>query len=201
MKKEYNILLVESSFIVLEGLTNIIKSIDSDIVITAIDSLGSSYKIENPGKYDIVIVNPIFLNNCNNAINKFSSHFKDNNLIGLVVTVYDRMFRSLFQDYVYINDSKELICNTISKYLTIKNGTKSISGNLLTDRETDVLKLLAKGKSNKEIADELFISIHTVVTHRKNLGRKINVKSTAAMAIYAVANNIIDLNESLKSLK
>lgn len=63
------------------------------------------------------------------------------------------------------------------------------------------MKLLAIGKSNKEIADELYISIHTVVTHRKNITNKLGIKSAAAMAIYAVANNIIDLNDSLNLIK
>ena len=54
---------------------------------------------------------------------------------------------------------------------------------------------------NKEIAEELFISIHTVVTHRKNITNKLGIKSTAEMAIYDVANNIIDINESLKLIK
>ena len=65
----------------------------------------------------------------------------------------------------------------------------------LSDREKDVLIEVVRGRSNKEIADVLFISMHTVITHRKNITRKLNIHSTAGLTIYAIVNKLVDLKE------
>ncbi len=67
----------------------------------------------------------------------------------------------------------------------------------LSERERDVLIQVVNGLSNKEIADKLFISIHTVMTHRKNITRKLNIHSTAGLTIYAIVNKLINI-DSLK---
>ena len=64
----------------------------------------------------------------------------------------------------------------------------------LSDREKDILVQIVKGLSNKEIADVLFISPHTVITHRKNITRKLNIHSTAGLTIYAIVNNLVGIN-------
>lgn len=64
----------------------------------------------------------------------------------------------------------------------------------LSDRERDVLIQVVRGLSNKEIADVLCISTHTVISHRKNIARKLNIHSTAGLTIYAIVNKMVDLN-------
>ena len=64
----------------------------------------------------------------------------------------------------------------------------------LTEREKDVLIQVVRGLSNKEIADVLCISQHTVISHRKNITRKLNIHSTAGLTIYAIVNKLVDLN-------
>lgn len=64
----------------------------------------------------------------------------------------------------------------------------------LSDRERDVLVQIVRGLSNKEIADTLCISVHTVTTHRKNITRKLNIHSTAGLTIYAIVNQLVNIN-------
>ena len=64
----------------------------------------------------------------------------------------------------------------------------------LSEREKDVLIQIVRGLSNKEIADALCISTHTVITHRKNITRKLNIHSTAGLTIYAIVNKLVNLN-------
>ncbi len=64
--------------------------------------------------------------------------------------------------------------------------------NELTQREKEILKQVAMGYSNKEIADSLFISIHTVITHRKNITGKLGIKSISGLTVYAIINRLID---------
>lgn len=65
---------------------------------------------------------------------------------------------------------------------------------ILSAREKEVLVQLVKGLSNKEIADVLCLSTHTVMSHRKNIARKLNIHSTAGLTIYAIVNGIVNLD-------
>ena len=64
----------------------------------------------------------------------------------------------------------------------------------LSDRERDVLIQVVRGLSNKEIADVLCISMHTVISHRKHIAAKLNIHSTAGLTVYAIVNKLIDIN-------
>ena len=66
---------------------------------------------------------------------------------------------------------------------------------VLTDREKEIVCCVAKGMINKEIAEALFLSIHTVMTHRKNIARKLQIHSVAGLAIYAIAHKLVELSE------
>jgi|WetSurMetagenome_2_1015567.scaffolds.fasta_scaffold73776_4 DNA-binding CsgD family transcriptional regulator len=68
----------------------------------------------------------------------------------------------------------------------------------LSSRETEVLKLVAKGLQNKQIADKLSISLHTVISHRKNITRKLGIKTVSGLTVYALLNGLItskDINK------
>ncbi len=65
----------------------------------------------------------------------------------------------------------------------------------LSHRETDVLKEVARGLTNKEIADKLNISMNTVMTHRKNITAKLNIKTVSGLTFYALMNNLISGDE------
>lgn len=64
----------------------------------------------------------------------------------------------------------------------------------LSDREIEVLSLVAQGKINKEIADQLCIGLTTVITHRKNIQEKLGIKTVSALTIYAVTHGYVDIN-------
>jgi len=66
------------------------------------------------------------------------------------------------------------------------------NGDAISEREKDIIRCLVQGMSNKEIASHLFISVNTVITHRRNIARKLQIRSLAGLTIYAIANNIID---------
>lgn len=66
---------------------------------------------------------------------------------------------------------------------------------LLSAREKDIVVCVARGLSNKEIADYLNLSVHTVATHRRNISSKLQIHSTAGLTIYAIANKLVDLKD------
>ena len=65
----------------------------------------------------------------------------------------------------------------------------------LSDREKEVLVGIVKGKTNKEIADDLNLSVHTIISHRKNITRKLDIKSSSGLTIYAIMNNLIAIGD------
>ncbi len=65
----------------------------------------------------------------------------------------------------------------------------------LGDREKDIIRCVAQGKSNKEIADELFISVHTVATHRRNIASKLGIHSAAGLTIFAILHKIVNIED------
>lgn len=64
----------------------------------------------------------------------------------------------------------------------------------LSEREKEILVSVAQGLLNKEIADKHHISINTVITHRKNITRKTGIKTVPGLTVYAILNNLIDIN-------
>ena len=82
---------------------------------------------------------------------------------------------------------------TESKQKTKEN--THAAANQLGKRETEIIAYIARGLSNKEIADKLCISVHTVTTHRRNICQKLEIHSPAGLTVYAILNNIIDPSE------
>jgi DNA-binding NarL/FixJ family response regulator len=72
---------------------------------------------------------------------------------------------------------------------------KVLRKQLLSDREIEVLSLVAQGHINKEIAEKLNIGLTTVITHRKNIQEKLGMKSVSALTIYAVMHGYVDINK------
>ncbi len=102
------------------------------------------------------------------------------------------------EDYIFIpairsleerskqSDVSAKISNMISK--------RPNAGDALSDREKEVIIALVQGMANKEIADHLCISTNTVITHRRNIARKLQIHSPAGLTIYAIVNNLVDIS-------
>jgi DNA-binding NarL/FixJ family response regulator len=97
-------------------------------------------------------------------------------------------------------NGERFLCGKVAYYLASSNSIDTIRPQLsqvsceglgITDREIDVIKLIAEGLSNKQIADKLCLSTHTVNTHRKNLMNKLKVNNTAGVLMFAVKNNLL----------
>ena len=73
--------------------------------------------------------------------------------------------------------------------------TDEDKADILSQREKDIIICIAKGLSNKEISDELNISINTVTTHRRNISSKLQIHSIAGITIYAIANGLVRMSE------
>ena len=84
--------------------------------------------------------------------------------------------------------------------IPIEKEEKKSSQDGLSQREKEIITCVVKGMSNKEIADHLFISIHTVITHRRNIARKLEIHSPTLLTVYAIVNKLVDISEVKLSL-
>lgn len=75
------------------------------------------------------------------------------------------------------------------------DGKADSSPSILSEREKEIVRCVAQGKSNKEIGNELFISTHTVATHRRNIGAKLGIHSSGGLIIYALIHNLVELKD------
>ncbi len=100
-------------------------------------------------------------------------------------------------NHLSIRASEEVVIEQLQQILAT-DSSAGLSGDTNKDlsmRETDVLQLIVKGITNKEIADKLNISLNTVLTHRKNITSKLGIKTVSGLTFYAIMNGIISGDE------
>ena len=194
MKSDNKIIIVEPSPIVSAGLASYfddIKQISIVSQLDRIDRLEEKLAAYNP---DILIINPLLIAyDFNEHFMKICRDFSNVIPIALVSSYIDANILKQFKDVIEINDSKQKVVSKIFNLLSDNKSSQEKPESVeLSNRETDVLIALVKGMTNKEISDKLFISIHTVITHRKNIIRKTGIKSVSGLTVYALLNNLVD---------
>jgi DNA-binding NarL/FixJ family response regulator len=103
------------------------------------------------------------------------------------------------------SQNQKFFCNRIVDHLVFQKQedlqfrNTSCAGLHITEREIEIVRLVAEGLSNKEIAEKLFLSTHTVTTHRKNIMSKLQLNNTAGLVLYAVRNDLLGPNRFLFS--
>ena len=131
-----------------------------------------------------------------------SDGLHNNKLTATLHDIYDNeewlRQHAMVEDHIFVPAIRRL--ELLSKQNDV---TRNISGmvmgaaqnfDALSDRERDVIISLVQGMSNKEIADHLCISVNTVITHRRNIARKLQIHSPAGLTIYAIINGLVDIS-------
>ncbi len=129
-------------------------------------------------------------------------------LFDLIICERDLLYHCALEDRIFVPAVKALESKTVRTEQadmaeSDADGAGEESTNTLDDhgdvvltrRERDIVEAIARGLSNKEIADKLFLSVHTVTTHRRNISNKLNIHSTSGLTIYAIMHNILSLDE------
>lgn len=101
------------------------------------------------------------------------------------------MILNEFDEVISIFDTSERIKSKISKLMNLHQ--KGLPEEALSIREQEVLVEIVNGLTNKEIAEKLNLSIHTVTTHRRNISTKLQIHSIAGLTIYAISNQLINV--------
>jgi DNA-binding CsgD family transcriptional regulator len=191
-KKRISIAIAEPSQIVYEGLANIILKAKRNSFVYWLSDFYELDQLINKTGIDLVIINPGIVQNRVSEFIRFKKHHLKISWISLVYSHYDSQLLNQFHDTLSILDSIDTIVNKLTN--VVCNGNDKIVREQLSEREIDVLIQLVNGLSNKEIAEKLNISIHTVISHRKNIIEKTGIRSLPGLTIFAISQNITSVN-------
>ncbi len=191
-----NIALIEPSDIIFEGLVNLIQRGECHYYFYRTSDLEEFGELCIKINFDIAIINPQAIQNRKSEFLKLRRLYPGIRWIGLIYSYFDNDVTGKFDDIINITDSQDLLSEKLRRAMVgCRCEEERQEG--LTERELDVLVLLVKGQSNKEIASNLNISIHTVISHRKNITEKTGIKSLSGLTIYAISKKIVPLDLSL----
>lgn len=190
-----NIAVAESSMIVRTGLISVLKHLSDlniqTLEVTSMEGLQLCMESHRP---DILIVNPMFDGWFN--VEKFKRQYEahEMKLVSLICTVVDSNMLKGYDDSINLFDDMDTLSSKISVMMNVSDEEDS-DQETLSQREKEILGCVVKGMTNKEIAEKLYISVHTVITHRRNITRKLQIHSAAGLTIYAIVNKLVDISE------
>ena len=189
------IAVAESSVIIRSGLTLALKRLPNlkiqPIEILSVDALNDCLRTQYP---DILVVNPTFGDYFDVARFKEETAGKGIRVVALASSFIDASLLSKYDEAISIFDDMETLSGKITRLQNIveeeEEGQESLS-----QREKEIVICVVKGMTNKEIAEKLYLSIHTVITHRRNISRKLQIHSAAGLTIYAIVSRLVELSD------
>lgn len=117
-------------------------------------------------------------------------------MIALVTSFVDASLLSKYDESISIFDDLETLSKKIAGLLDMSSEEDEVdSQDALSQREKEIVICVVKGMTNKEIAEKLFLSIHTVITHRRNISKKLQIHSAAGLTIYSIVNKLVTLSD------
>jgi DNA-binding CsgD family transcriptional regulator len=187
------IAILEPSQIIVEGLSNLLMKQKKNFYIYRFNDLEELKNSSVKEQFQIALINPTTIQNRIADLVKLKNTYPQILWIALIYSFFDEEIIRKFDDTILVTATPDQIARKLGQmnYVNDKNQQEDLS-----DREIEVLSELVKGLSNKEIADKLNISVHTVISHRKNINEKTGIKSLSGLTIYAITRKIIPLNYS-----
>lgn len=193
--EKYKILLIEPSEIIAAGFKAVVsKSVEFEIVNT-LSNL--SYYTPTQSHCDIIVINPAVINYNErfDIRSYFSSENEDISIVALTNSGYEENVMRQYDGCINIYDNSARIVQKLHSAIEEAKQSPKNELNELSTRERDILVAVAKGKTNKEIADEYNISVYTVISHRRNISRKLGINSIPGLTVYAIMNKLIDITD------
>lgn len=189
-------LIIEPSVIIAEGLRHVVENFAGYTVIAVLQDLASGAEtVLDDYDADVVIADPAVFDLQARAGGRDLIRGGLNvPVIALVTSAVDAGLAAGYDGMIYLTDRPDEIEQKLSATMRADASDSKGDGEELSAREKEILVCVAKGMLNKEIADHFNISIYTVITHRKNITRKTGIKTVAGLTVYALLNNLIDMN-------
>jgi DNA-binding NarL/FixJ family response regulator len=198
MNINLKILVAEISSIVRSGMEVQLKRLSGFrfqlIEIARSELIHETIRTHKP---DILIVNPSMIIGFTLQQLKEECGCPAIKCIALLYNLTDRSILRPFDEKINIYDTNDEIRQKLEQLYAeeIQNTTENDEQQILSAREKEIVVCVVKGMTNRSIADRLFLSTHTVITHRRNIARKLQIHSASGLTVYAIVNKLVELKE------
>lgn len=194
MSAPLKITVAEPSVIIRSGIIAILEHSEkfkADVYeVGDMEQLKAALNWQHP---DILMVNPASLGMFSLQQLRKESGNPEMKCVAVQLAFVDNLTLKSYDEAISIYDDAEAIVNKLFK-LT-KDPEQDRRHESLSSREKEVIACVVQGLTNKQIADKLYISTHTVITHRRNIAAKLGIHSPAGLTIYAIVNKLVELDD------
>lgn len=196
MSSPIKIAVAEPSLIIRNGMLSVLKRLSGlniqIVEIPDVSKLDMILRMQHP---DMLIINPMLLGVFSLQQIKGDAEFRKLKCVALQISLTDREAMKDYDQTISVYDTAEQIKEKIQQLQAdLSEGDEEPTVQLST-REKEIIVCVVKGMTNKQVADQLCLSIHTVITHRRNIAAKLQIHSSAGLTIYAIVNKLVELNE------
>lgn len=195
------IAIAEPSELIRKGFLALLKQLSKSkfqvLEMATADEITSTLKTHS---IDILFINPTFWGFEVGKKIRNGTQNGDVKIVALTYQPFDNALLALYDDSFSIFDTTYKLEKIILAFQK-KEEPLSTLPHTLSTREQEIIISIVKGMTNKEIADKLFLSSHTVITHRRNITKKLQIHSSAGLTIYAIVNKLVRLEDIQTSIE
>lgn len=197
--KALKLAVAEPSAILRCGIIAVLRRLPApDVDILEIGDIAQIAAQLTRHRPDVLVVNPASLGFCTPQQLRAQTGCDAMRCIALQLAVTDAAMLSAYDEVLSVYDSVETLRRKIVR--PVDEAPREERQEPLSVREREIVVCIVKGMSNKQIAETLCISTHTVITHRRNIVAKLQIHSPAGLTIYAIVNKLVDLSEIRDSI-
>lgn len=200
MKLSLKIAILEPSVMVRTGLGTLLRKLPgmqvTVVEILEVESLLESLRIHKP---DVLVACPqLLLHHSFHRLREESAQV-ELKIIALLTALCPASLLRMFDEQISLYDTPDQIREKLERLVDSSDEDGSAESGeeqqSLSAREKEIVICVVKGMTNREIADKLFLSAHTVITHRRNIARKLQIHSPSGLTIYAIVNKLVELKD------
>lgn len=188
--------MAETSVIIRSGVSAVLKRIPNldihPIEVNSAEALSHYAHLHQP---DMVAINPSFEGWFNlSAFKEAHPRWAGVKYVALLASVTGNNALKDYDEHISICDDLDTIAARLDSLMQSEEEEEEEKDNgadTLSQREKEIVTCVVKGMTNKAIADQLFLSIHTVITHRRNIARKLQIHSPAGLTTYFGVNFLL----------
>lgn len=191
------IAIAEPSCMIRCGLETLLKRLPGFriqlVEIATAEILPEALRMHRP---DVLIVNPVMPGSLGLPRLKEQAGCPALKCVALLSGLSDSHSLTLYDAQITLYDCPDEIKRKLERLQTEQQaGKDDEEQQTLSVREKEIVVCVVKGMTNREIADQLFLSTHTVITHRRNIARKLQIHSPSGLTVYAIVNKLVELRD------
>lgn len=192
--ENFNCLIFEKSFLIRFALKNLISQHSQSITVYEYDGI-ENYVSKLKKHRPFCVFMGEFDEDDKTLFDILNTISEKGIAIGIQTSNIAPPAFSACDEVIFFSDEEDKVKKIIQR-ITKSTNEKAENKDGITKREEEVIACVASGMTNNEIGEKLFLSLHTIKTHRKNISKKLGIHSVSGLTVYAIMNNLISLEDA-----